>query len=91
MNDSIDSDLPENLFQLAKSFLIDKQVVSVSSLQRRFKMGYSHALVLMHQLEKRGVVTGLDSTDVRKLTAPFLHVRRIDTQHVAAQPNKLAE
>lgn len=73
MYDLLDADLPENLFQLAKSFLIDKQVVSVSSLQRRFKMGYSRALVLMDQLEKRGVVTGLDSTGARKLTAPFLH------------------
>jgi S-DNA-T family DNA segregation ATPase FtsK/SpoIIIE len=73
MNESIDLALSENQFQLAKSFLIDKQVVSVSSLQRRLKIGYNRALALMDELEKCGVVTGLDSTGTRKLAAPFLH------------------
>jgi S-DNA-T family DNA segregation ATPase FtsK/SpoIIIE len=67
MNKSLDDNISENLYQLAKSFLIENRVVSISLLQRRFKIGYSHALDLMEQLEKGGVVTRLDSLGSRTL------------------------
>jgi ribosomal protein S25 len=67
MNKSLDENISENLYQLAKSFIIGNRVVSISLLQRRFKIGYSHALDLMEQLEKGGVVTRLDSLGSRTL------------------------
>lgn len=71
MNELIEVEHFESLYPLAKSFLIEKQYVSVSLLQRHFKIGYSLALKLMGCLEKGGVVTGLDSEGFRKLTDQY--------------------
>lgn len=71
MNELSDVECIEKLYPLAKSFLIEKQSVSVILLQLRFKIGYSCALGLMDCLERRGVVTGLDSEGFRKLANKY--------------------
>lgn len=71
MNELIEVKNFESLYPLAKSLLIEKQSVSVSLLQRHFKIGYNLALELMGCLEKGGVVTGLDSEGSRKLTDQY--------------------
>ena len=67
MSESLGENISENLYLRAKSILIGSRVVSISLLQRRLKIGYSHALDLMVQLEESGVVTSLDSLGFRTL------------------------
>lgn len=89
MSELIDNDISESLYQLAKSFLIEKQLVLVSLLQRRFKIGYRRALDLMDQLEKGGVVTGPDSEGSRKLTDhPSIHIPKSDNVDLKSDAGK---
>ncbi|WP_198288730.1 DNA translocase FtsK [Pandoraea sp. B-6] len=59
------------LGEKAKSILIEEQEVSVSLLQRRFRMGYSDALRLMSELEEHHVVTAPGKTGVRTFQPPY--------------------
>lgn len=46
----------EENYQIAKDFVISTQIASVSSLQRRLRVGYYIAAKLMDRLESEGVV-----------------------------------
>lgn len=59
-------------YEEAKALFIKEQAVSVSLLQRRLKLGYSHALSLMDKLEMNGVVTQFNAAHFRTLTPQYM-------------------
>ncbi|WP_321929917.1 DNA translocase FtsK [Burkholderia cenocepacia] len=47
-----------------------QQKVTISSVQRQFKIGYSRATRLIELLEAKGIVSGMDSDGGRSVLRP---------------------
>ena len=63
--------MPENgdqgIFVDALKYVVDTQSVSITKLQRVFKLGYARAARLVDVMEERGFVTPQDATKNRKV------------------------
>ncbi|HDR6289495.1 TPA: cell division protein FtsK [Bacillus cereus] len=49
-------EIVEIIYESAKQFVIDQQKVSVSLLQRRFRIGYTIATTIVDRLKEEGIV-----------------------------------
>ncbi|KVP77493.1 cell division protein FtsK [Burkholderia ubonensis] len=58
------------LYAQVEAFVIAEQKVSVSSVQRHFKIGYNRAARLIELLEAKGVVSAMDSDGHRTVLKP---------------------
>ncbi|WP_332454833.1 DNA translocase FtsK [Burkholderia ubonensis] len=58
------------LYAQVEAFVIAEQKVSVSSVQRHFKIGYNRAARLIELLEAKGVVSAMDSDGHRTVLTP---------------------
>ncbi|OQO70730.1 cell division protein FtsK [Enterococcus villorum] len=62
------TDQPQDeLFEEAKSLVIEMQTASISLLQRRFRIGYNRAARLVDELEAHGVVGPSEGSKPRKV------------------------
>ncbi len=68
---STDGD-PESdpLYDEAVAFVIDSRKASISSVQRRLRIGYNRAARLIEQMEAAGVVTAMSSNGNREVVSP---------------------
>ena len=57
------------LYDEAVDFVIQNKRVSISSLQRRFKIGYNRSARIVEDMEKAGVVTNADHGGTREVIA----------------------
>ena len=57
----------EDIFVDALKYVVDNQSVSITKLQRVFKLGYARAARLVDVMEERGFVTPQDATKNRKV------------------------
>ena len=62
-----EGDEVDELFQSAVDFAIKMGYVSVSLLQRRFRIGYNRAARIVEEMEKRGIVGPSDGVKPRKV------------------------
>ena len=69
-HDSLDDDEIDPLFDEAVSFVIEKQRVSISGIQRCFRIGYNRASRIVEQLEVMGIVSSQDHNGNREVLAP---------------------
>ncbi|MEK4617693.1 DNA translocase FtsK [Bacillus sp. FSL K6-0273] len=46
----------DRLYEPAKEFVIENQIARVTSLQRKFRIGYMTAAKIMDRLEENGIV-----------------------------------
>ena len=53
----------EAIYETAREFVVAEQKASTSLLQRRFRIGYGKAAMLMDMLEEQGVVEPSDGTN----------------------------
>ncbi|MBM7644863.1 S-DNA-T family DNA segregation ATPase FtsK/SpoIIIE [Scopulibacillus daqui] len=60
-------DEEDNLFEEAAYFVIDQGQASVSSLQRKFRIGYNRAARLVDQLESLGVISEANGSKPRQV------------------------
>ena len=67
--DEGDSDLDE-LFDHAVEFVTQSRKVSISSVQRRFKIGYNRAARIVEDMERNGIVSAMESNGSREVLAP---------------------
>ncbi|KVT68884.1 DNA translocase FtsK [Burkholderia ubonensis] len=58
------------LYAQVEAFVIAEQKVSVSSVQRHFKIGYNRAARMIELLEAKGVVSAMDSDGHRTVLKP---------------------
>lgn len=65
-NSSEDSE-EDPLYDEAVSFVFENKKVSVSSIQRRFKIGYNRASRIVEAMEKAGLVSSMDRSGNREL------------------------
>ncbi len=61
------SDEDDSLFNEAVEFIAHSESASVSSLQRRFRIGYNRAARLIDDMEARGIVGPADGSHPRKV------------------------
>ncbi|MBJ9731094.1 DNA translocase FtsK [Burkholderia cenocepacia] len=58
------------LYAQVEAFVIEQQKVTISSVQRQFKIGYNRAARLVELLETKGVVSAMDSDGGRTVLRP---------------------
>jgi S-DNA-T family DNA segregation ATPase FtsK/SpoIIIE len=58
------------LYDEAVQFVTDSRKASISSVQRRFKIGYNRAATIIESMEKAGVVSAAESNGSRVVLAP---------------------
>lgn len=66
-NDDAESD---SLYDEAVAFVTDSRKASISSVQRRFKIGYNRAARIIEEMENAGVVSPPESNGSREVLAP---------------------
>lgn len=62
-----DGNNEDEYYQLAVHFIVENKKASISSLQRRFSIGYNRAARLMDIMEENGVVSKPDSSGKRQI------------------------
>jgi S-DNA-T family DNA segregation ATPase FtsK/SpoIIIE len=63
----MEEDADDDLFEPATRFIVTTGHASTSSLQRKFKIGYTRAARLVDMMESRGVVGSLDGAKPREI------------------------
>lgn len=67
---SIDGEELDALFDEAVAFVTESRRVSVSSVQRKFRIGYNRAARIVEQMEMAGVVSNAGHNGAREVLAP---------------------
>lgn len=62
-----DSENKDELYDEAVEFITENQRVSISSLQRKFKIGYNRAARIIEFMEEKGVVSSMDNAGKRSV------------------------
>ena len=57
----------DELFEDAKEIILKEGKTSISYLQRRLKIGYNKAANIIEQFEMSGILSSIDSRDMRKI------------------------
>ncbi len=58
------------VYDQAAQFVIETQRVSISSIQRRFKIGYNRAARIVEAMEAAGLVSPMESNGNRQVLVP---------------------
>ena len=67
--EAIDSEMDE-LYDQAVAFVTESRKASISSVQRRFKVGYNRAATMIEAMEMAGVVSQAEGSGSRQVLAP---------------------
>ncbi len=67
--EAIDSEMDE-LYDQAVAFVTESRKASISSVQRRFKVGYNRAATMIEAMEMAGVVSHAEGSGSRQVLAP---------------------
>lgn len=57
----------DELYEAAAAFVVETKKPSISSVQRKFSIGYNRAARLLDQMEERGLVSSMDKSGKRQL------------------------
>jgi S-DNA-T family DNA segregation ATPase FtsK/SpoIIIE len=60
----------DSLYDEAVAFVTDSRKASISSVQRRFKVGYNRAATMIEDMEAAGIVSAAESNGSRVVLAP---------------------
>lgn len=60
------------LYEQAKAVIIERQLASISLIQRRLRIGYNAASVLMRKLEKNRIVSPPGFNGLRKVDRRYV-------------------
>jgi len=71
-NEGDDGDKPESdpLYDEAVAFVTESRKASISSVQRKLRIGYNRAARLIEEMESAGVVTEMNTNGSREVLAP---------------------
>ncbi len=64
---SEDSDIDDDLYNEAVEFVIETRRASISSVQRKFRIGYNRAARLIEAMEENGIVSPMNSNGSREV------------------------
>jgi S-DNA-T family DNA segregation ATPase FtsK/SpoIIIE len=60
----------DELFDQAVAFVMETQKVSISSVQRNFRIGYNRAARLVEEMERQGIVSAMNGNGTRDVLGP---------------------
>ncbi len=60
----------DHLYDEAVTFVLDSQRASISSVQRKFRIGYNRAARIIETMQEQGIVTAPDESGARKVVTP---------------------
>ena len=60
----------DEYYDQAVEMVVQSRRVSISSIQRRFRIGYNRAATIVEAMEAAGVVSGMESNGSREVLAP---------------------
>ena len=69
-NDNSGGGESDPLYDEAVAFVLDSQKASISSVQRKLRIGYNRAARLIEQMEENGVVSPMSSNGTREILVP---------------------
>ncbi len=69
-NDNSGDGESDPLYDEAVAFVLDSQKASISSVQRKLRIGYNRAARLIEQMEESGVVSPMSSNGTREILVP---------------------
>ncbi|MDX4950549.1 DNA translocase FtsK [Proteus mirabilis] len=69
-NTSMSDEELDPLFVQAVEFVVEKQRVSISGIQRQLRIGYNRAAMIVEQLELQGIVSEQNCNGNREVLAP---------------------
>ncbi|MDR9499822.1 MAG: DNA translocase FtsK 4TM domain-containing protein [Hydrogenovibrio sp.] len=73
-NDTLEKDAEQDaLYDQVVAFVVDNQKVSVSSVQRHFKIGYNRSARIVEAMEKAGIVSPMKGNGNRDVLVPKSH------------------
>ena len=61
-----DSNEDDNLYNQAVEFVVESRRASISSIQRKFRIGYNRAARLIETMEENGIVSPMNSNGSRE-------------------------
>ena len=64
---SDDSEIDDDLYNEAVEFVIETRRASISSVQRKFRIGYNRAARLIEAMEENGIVSPMNSNGSREV------------------------
>ena len=64
---SSDSSEDDDLYNQAVEFVIESRRASISSIQRKFRIGYNRAARLIETMEENGIVSPMNSNGSREV------------------------
>lgn len=67
--DAVDAEM-DDLYDQAVAFVTESRKASISSVQRRFKVGYNRAASMIEAMEMAGVVSPAEGSGMRQVLAP---------------------
>ena len=65
LNNETDTD--DDLYNEAVEFVVETRRASISSIQRKFRIGYNRAARLIETMEENGIVTPMNSNGSREV------------------------
>jgi S-DNA-T family DNA segregation ATPase FtsK/SpoIIIE len=74
MDGDMDGGEQDSLYDEAVEFVVQSRRVSISSIQRRFKIGYNRSARIVEDMERAGVVSTMDHGGSREVLAPAIQV-----------------
>ena len=60
----------DEFYDEAVKFVTETRKVSISSIQRRFKIGYNRSASIVEAMEQSGVVSAMENNGSREVLAP---------------------
>ena len=64
------SEIQDPLYDEAVLFVVESRKASISSLQRKFRVGYNRAARLIETMEEQGLVSPMTNSGIREVLAP---------------------
>ena len=64
---SDDSEIDDDLYNEAVELVIETRRASISSVQRKFRIGYNRAARLIEAMEENGIVSPMNSNGSREV------------------------
>jgi S-DNA-T family DNA segregation ATPase FtsK/SpoIIIE len=69
-SEDVSGDVQDPLYDEAVRFVVESRKASISSLQRKLRVGYNRAARLIEKMEEQGLVSAMTNGGIREVLAP---------------------
>ena len=69
-SEDLSGEVQDPLYDEAVRFVVESRKASISSLQRKLRVGYNRAARLIEKMEEQGLVSPMTNGGIREVLAP---------------------